>query len=168
VRHPLPEARGRPPVSAPALVAGIGSSLRGDDAAGLEVARGVRSAGARVRVVELEGEPIDLLEAVGDAPELVLVDAVVAGAPAGTVHRRDLSGSAARLPVAGVLAHTFGLADTVELARVLGRLPPRVELYAIEGSCFAIGAPMGAAVQAAVVAVACELGERFGALPARP
>ena len=62
---------------------------------------------------------------------------------------------------------TFGLGEAVELARALGRLPARVELYAIEGACFELGDPMGAAVQGAVVLVARELAERFADLPAR-
>jgi hydrogenase maturation protease len=46
------------------------------------------------------------------------------------------------------------LAETVELARVLGRLPARTVVYGIEGGSFAIGEPLTPAVAAAAVAVA--------------
>jgi hydrogenase maturation protease len=49
-------------VSPRALVIGIGNTLRGDDAVGLAVARGLAAAPPRgVRVLAYEGAPIDLL-----------------------------------------------------------------------------------------------------------
>ena len=45
--------------------------------------------------------------------------------------------------------HALGLAEAVELARSLGRLPQRVVVYGIEGESFAFGKGLSAAVAAA-------------------
>ncbi len=114
-------------------VIGLGNEWRCDDAVGLEVARRL---GGRL----LTGEPIGLVEALDGEDEVVLVDAVASDAPAGTVHAFDASST----PLPGTLfgassTHALGLAEAVELARSLGRLPRRVVVYGVEGRSFAFG-----------------------------
>ena len=139
------------------LIVGLGNPWRGDDGAGPAVARGL---GDDPRVLVYEGEPIGLIDAWSGADELILVDAVSSGAPAGTVHRLD---PLTTLP--GVLArgstHAFGLAETLELARILDRLSPRVSVYGIEGEAFTAGEELSAPVRAAVETVRLELEERL-------
>jgi hypothetical protein len=45
------------------------------------------------------------------------------------------------LPVGGLRSstHAFGVSDAVELARALGRLPDRLDVYVIEGENFTAG-----------------------------
>ena len=79
---------------------------------------------------ELSGEPAELLDALGDGVEhVVLVDAVTSGAPPGTVHRFDAS-EAALVVDANTTTHGLGLAETIELGRALGRLPARLLSWA--------------------------------------
>jgi hydrogenase maturation protease len=144
VRDALPQARDRP------LVVGVGNAWRGDDAAGLlaaDAAGGVRH----------EGDGTGLLERWAGAEHVVIVDAASAGAEPGRVTRFDAR--AAALPVTALRSstHHFGVADAIELARSLGRLPPRLEVYAIEGAAFAAGAE----VTPAVARAARELGARI-------
>jgi hydrogenase maturation protease len=125
-------------------VIGLGNAARGDDAAGLLVARAVGG-------IELEGDPSALIDLLDGAAEAVVIDAVRSGAAAGTVQRLDVSEHP--LPTAlrsSSSTHLVGLADAIELARALGRLPPRVIVYGIEGERFDTGAPVSAAVAAAV------------------
>ena len=73
-------------------VIGIGNRFRHDDAAGLEVARRVRRrVDGDVRIVELEGEPIDALDVWTAADEVIVADAVADAGAAGTVHLLDAS-----------------------------------------------------------------------------
>ena len=105
------------------LVIGVGNTYRGDDAAGLAVAEWIRAAAPPdVTVVRHEGEPISLLETWDQAREVYLVDAVSADGEPGNVYRFDLTAEplAARLRPRGT--HALGVADTIELARALGRL----------------------------------------------
>ncbi len=132
------------------LVLGVGNRWRGDDAAGLEVAR-------RAGGVEHEGDATRLLDAWAGADDVVVVDAAASDAPPGTL--RWFDASAAPLPAAQLRSstHAFGVADAIELARALGVLPAGLRVCAIEGADFALGAPMSVAVQAAVEALAAEL-----------
>ena len=89
------------------------TAWRGDDAAGLEVAR-------RAGGVEHEGDATRLLDAWAGADDVVVVDAAASGAPPGTL--RWFDASAAPLPAAQLRSstHAFGVADAIELARALG------------------------------------------------
>jgi hydrogenase maturation protease len=141
------------------LIIGLGNPWRGDDGAGPAVARAL---GEDPGVVVQEGEPIGLIDAWAGAAEVIVVDAVSSGAAPGTIHRLDPV--AERLPaeLARGSTHAFGLADTLELARALGRLPPRLVVYGIEGERFDAGEALSAPVRAAVDAVREELRERLG------
>lgn len=96
----------------------------------------------------------ELLDLWRDAAAAILVDAVATGAPPGTIHRLDAVRGPMPQAVAPAGTHDLGLRDTIELARVLGCLPPRVVLYGIEAATFAVGAPMSGPVIAALPLVA--------------
>jgi hydrogenase maturation protease len=149
-------------------VIGIGNPLRGDDAAGLLVARRVRElAGAEVDVRELEGEPSRLIDAWQGAATAVVADAARSGAVPGTVMRFDATEGPLPPFVSATSTHALGLGDAIELARALGRLPSRLIVYAIEGARFGAGDALTPAVAAAVETTAeAALGERRAAEPA--
>lgn len=141
------------------LVIGIGNPDRGDDAAGLAVARSIREATAArrdVTVVELTGDQLALLDMWGDEKDVYVIDAVWSGANPGTVFRFDATRPLS-VRFEGRGTHTFSLADVVELARVLGRLPARLTGYGIEGATFAFGAGLSPEVEAAVKGVTGQL-----------
>ena len=139
------------------LVIGIGNPARGDDAAGLAVARCIREAApGHVTVTELAGDQLALLDAWTGAREVYLIDAVCSGGTPGTVYRFDAAEPlTARFWHCGT--HTFSLADVIELGRALSRLPGRLSGYGIEGGTFEPGAPLSAEVEAAVQAVTAAL-----------
>ena len=152
MRDPLPGSDRR----AGLIVIGLGNAFRGDDAAGLAVARAL---GEDPRVLVHEGEPIDLLDRWEGAHEVIVVDAARSGSAPGTVHRLD----GLREPVAaGGSTHAFGLAETLALAHALGRAPAHVKVIGIEGERFGAGDGLSPAVAAAVEAVASELRTRLG------
>ena len=146
----------------PPAVLGIGNEYRGDDAAGLLVVRALRAAGAAQDwdLLELSGEGAGLIDAWEERPCVVLVDAVaLAGSPAGTVLRYD---DPAALPPDTELrcsSHAFGVGAALALAEVLGRLPPALVLYGINGQAFAQGAAMTPAVGDAIARVAADIAQ---------
>ena len=144
------------------VVIGVGNALGGDDAAGLLVARRVRERIAGIDVVEHEGDSTGLVELLDGAGGAVIVDALRSGSPPGTVRRFDAG--AAPLPIrlrGSTSTHAVGLADAIELARTLGRLPARLVVIGIEGERFTAGAAHTPAVEggiaAATAAVLAEL-----------
>jgi len=117
-----------------ALVVGIGNWDRGDDGFGLAVAH----------------------QLMGRVPSMVriVIDAMAPISEPGRVHRFDLSDSPLPIGFAPSSSHAFGVAETVELARSLGRLPRYLVAYLVEGEQFGTGAPLSLAVAEAVEDVA--------------
>jgi 1-phosphofructokinase len=132
------------------LVIGVGNQLRGDDAAGLEVARRLGGVPATVAVRVYEGEAIGLLELWHGVDAVVLIDTVRSGSPAGTIHRFDAGATALPAVLGRSSSHTIGVAEAIELARTLGTLPPEVVVYGVEGAVFDAGADLSGAVAGAL------------------
>ena len=71
----------------------------------------------------------------------MIVDAVRSGAAAGTVHRVEPGDGPLPRELGLASTHAFSIADTVELARALGRAPARVVVVGVEGAAFEPGRP---------------------------
>ena len=82
------------------------------------------------------------------------VDAVAPIGEPGRIHRFDLTDGPVPIAIAPRSTHAFGVAETVELARSLGRLPSDLVVYLVEGERFTTGAPLSPAVAKAVDEVA--------------
>jgi hydrogenase maturation protease len=126
------------------LVIGCGNPDRGDDGAGTLVAQQLRQCGVDACVYA--GETLGLLDLWEHADEVILVDAVVTGAPAGSIHVWDARRTSlpAKTPDS---THWLGVAEAIELARSLNRLPCRLEVYGIEGHCFDLGTGVSLEIQ---------------------
>jgi len=143
-----------------ALVVGLGSVDRGDDAAGPVVAALVGDELTAhgpddVHVVEHE-DPTALMDLWPGYRSVVVVDAIRSGSDPGTVSVLSIDpgpqGAAlpARIEPGPAGTHGLGLAAAVELARALDRLPERLTVVGIHGASFGHGEPLSAAVAAAV------------------
>lgn len=135
------------------IVIGLGNPFRRDDAAGLEAAR-------RLRNVESHTSPVgglELLELWNGADEVVVIDAMCSGGPAGTVRRFDALEELLDLAEGFGSTHGLGLVTAIGLGRELGRLPRRLVVYGIEAGDVAPGVELSAAVAAAVERVVAEV-----------
>jgi hydrogenase maturation protease len=138
---------------------GIGQSLRGDDAAGLEAVRlwqarySQTAQKLRVELSELPG--LTLLDRLEGMQAAILVDAVHSTALPGTIHRLGPDELAAFSSDAQS-AHGWGVAETLALGRSLypGLAECRITLIGIDGDQFGLGARLSPAVQAALSAAA--------------
>ena len=135
------------------LIVGVGNPDRGDDGAGIHAAR-------RLRPLRRVAEVTDcstLLDLWAEEDDVTVIDATSSGAEPGTIVRLDglcdvLAPSAPRS------THSLGLAESVELARALGKLPSRLTVYGIEASSFHHGESLSPQVEAAVETLARSLG----------
>jgi hydrogenase maturation protease len=146
----------RPPTESASLplVIGVGNEYRGDDAAGLVIARRVADAArGQARVIAESGEGAALLEAWQGAQFVILCDAVQSGAAPGTMHRLEPDREPVPTGFFRYSTHAFSVAEAIELARALGELPPRMLVYGIEGANFAAGLALSPAVAGTVDAV---------------
>ena len=145
----------------PLRIIGCGNFDRGDDAAGLLVARRLHALVVETLGVEMpgleitqSGESFSLMDCWTGFEHVILVDAT---APHGTPGQvRVWNAHADRLPedVFPCSTHAFGLREAVELGRVMNLLPQTLLLYGIEGKRFFLGAPRSPEVERAVVSVA--------------
>jgi len=139
-------------------VIGVGNRDRGDDAAGPEVARRLaHRASGDLSAIECDGGLGPTFDAITGAGPVLVVDAMSSGAAPGTVRHFDAAAGPLPVAFAARSTHGFGVAEAVELARVLGRLPERVEVIGIEGACWDAGAPLSPPVEAAITRVVDEL-----------
>lgn len=146
---------------------GVGNRFRHDDAAGLEVAAQLRAARPPgCRILEEQGEPVSLIEGFALVKEALVVDAVSSGAEPGTLHRFDATAEPLPVELFRSSTHALGVADAVELARELNRLPPRLAVYGIEGESFETGEGLSPAVRATVDSLVAELCDELSVEPA--
>ena len=134
------------------VVIGVGNPFRSDDAAGLEVVRRLR----RVTAHESSLGGFELMDLWQGADEVIIVDAMHSKAPPGTIRRYDAI--AQSLPAATFASsHAIGVAETIEMARQLNRLPPRLCVYGIEAARLTSGTAISPQVAEAIDEVAREL-----------
>jgi hydrogenase maturation protease len=135
------------------MVIGVGNPTRGDDGAGLEVAR---------RVVSVESHQAlngsyELMDVWEGADEVIVVDAARSGSPPGTVHRFDAHDEPLPTGLLATSTHSVGVGETIEMARLLGRLPKRVVVYGIEVSSVGPEVGLSAKVEQAVSELVTEI-----------
>lgn len=137
------------------LIVGCGNPTAGDDSAGIEIVRRLEELGGYgcdLRAVTAPG--VDLLELLPLAEVILFVDAVASGAAPGTLYITPLpSQQIEPRSLGSISGHGWGLAETVDLARALGRRIPRLFLLGIEAGTVAAGAPRSAAVEQAIALV---------------
>jgi len=134
------------------LLIGIGNAWRRDDGAGPAVAE--RLAGhPGLRTLILPGEGSEVIEAWRGLDHVIVVDAMRSGAAVGTIRRFDAASVSLPAGEFPSLSHRFGLAEAVEMARILGRLPARLDIWGIEAGDVGQGPGLSPEVEAAVVAV---------------
>jgi hydrogenase maturation protease len=142
------------------VVVGVGNEFRRDDGVGWAVVDRLAELVPRVPAltgVELvlsDGDPGRLIGIWQGAALGIVVDAAHThpGRP-GRVHRLEVTRDALASSTAAS-SHGMGLGEAVELARVLGRLPKRLVVFAVEGEDVSVGRGLAVPVQAAVAAVA--------------
>ena len=128
-------------------VIGVGNVWRGDDAIGLLAARRLRDRlGSSLEIVEAEGDGLALLDLMEGVDHLILIDAVKGEGRPGMIIRLDLSKESRWGTVVPCSTHAMGVADAIDLARAMRRLPKQIILYGIEIESVDSGASLSGSV----------------------
>lgn len=145
------------------LVVGIGNPWASDDGVGQEVVHRLEALAeahmrhggrAPVTCVTLAQPDVALLDALESCDTAIIVDAVISGAPPGTVHRQLWQPGMLGVRVAArASSHGFGVRELLDMAAALERLPEKVILWGIEAGSREPGQGLSAEVLAAVPAV---------------
>ncbi len=128
-------------------VVGVGNEYRQDDGVGLWVVRQMAKLDLpNVQLTELH-DCLDLLESWQTDQSVVVVDAVVSSSLPGTLHAIDAIAASIPTPFSSFSSHTFSLADAVQLAKNLDRLPRQLWIYGIEAQKHQMGIGLSKSVQ---------------------
>lgn len=136
-------------------VIGIGQSLRGDDAAGLEAVRQwqetfpetANKPEVQVEASELPG--LALIDLLNDVEAAVLVDAVQSSAKPGTIHKLSEEELASFTPDSKS-AHGWGAAETLRMRSQLTDTKVNIRIVGIEAGQMELGARLSKAVEEAM------------------
>jgi len=133
------------------LIIGIGTAYRSDDAAGLIVAERLRTRLPEgVFVITHEGEGVSLMEQMADSDAALVIDAMSSGAEPGAIRRFDANAQPLPAQMFRHSTHAIGIAQAIELGRVLGKLPRRLIVYGIEGQDFEAGTQLSPEVESSI------------------
>ena len=133
-------------------VIAVGNAWRGDDAAGLLVARRLQQDHLPgVKILESLGTVSEVQDAWREAAGVIVVDAVSSGGPPGAIYRFDAheAGLPVR-PCRSTSSHGWGVAEALALGRLFHELPPFLVIYGIEGKKFDPGQEVSPEVAAAI------------------
>ncbi|HEY6952572.1 MAG TPA: hydrogenase maturation protease [Bacteroidota bacterium] len=148
-------------------IIGVGNEYRSDDGVGLLVARKLKKANIPgTTVLELSGEGGGLMESWEGANVVVIVDAVSSGAPLGTTYCFDARSEAIPSGFFHYSTHAFSVAESIELAKILGKMPERCLLYGIEGRNFGMGTGVAPALRKAADKIVAEIRRNIASLVA--
>ena len=119
------------------MVIGVGNPYRGDDGVGPFIAGKLKKENLPGTLVKTHsGEGTSLMESWKGASKVILIDAMRSGALPGKVRRFDALSESIPSDFFHYSTHAFSIAEAVELARVMDRLPPHLIIYGIEGKNF--------------------------------
>ena len=141
-------AQARPPKTIDVLVLGLGNVLLGDDGLGAAAVAAIeRDYRVPPGVLLADGGTLglSLLDLLADSEHVVLVDAVRADAPPGTLIRLD--GADVMDAVRDRLSpHQVGVADLLDAARLIDRYPATVTLLGLVPEAIALAVVRSSAV----------------------
>lgn len=151
----------------PVTVIAVGNPYRRDDGAGAAVLARLAPLvdPTQVRLADLDGEPVRLLQAWEGSRAVWIVDAVKSGRPAGTLHEvpADRLGEVDDRGVRLGGGHLMGLSEAFELARALDLLPDDLRVVGIEAADTGDGFGLSPAVDAACDTLAARLADDIAA-----
>ena len=133
------------------LIIGVGNEFRRDDGVGLVIAQALKQKPLpQVKVLESTGDGADLIDTWQDHERVILIDAVDSGATPGTLYQFNLQDRSLPIDFLSHSTHTFGVAEAIELARTLNRLPAHCLFFGIEGADFTLGTGLSPSMEGAV------------------
>ena len=135
-------------MSSPILLIGVGNAYRSDDGVGLVVIRALQAKELPdTSCIESNGDGGALMEAWASPNKVILIDAVASGAKPGTIHRFDALTQPLPADLSFLSTHAFGVAEALQLAHALHRLPASLVVYGIEGKNFTAGTGLSSEVE---------------------
>lgn len=137
---------------------GIGNMFRRDDGVGIAIVRNLKRCLSAfdqngLEIFECSGEGTELMECWQGFQRVIIFDAVMANGEPGKIYRLQADRQFIPSDFFKYSSHAFSLAEAIELARVLDRLPDNLIIYGVEGKDFSHGEEPGAPLKQAIQTV---------------
>jgi hydrogenase maturation protease len=146
----------------PKLVIGIGNPFRSDDAVGLKIAQRLQPySGERLKVIEFANDPLNLWDQWQHYDDVRLIDAIPLKKQPGRVHQFDAARKNLPTGLFQSSTHNLGIAEAIEMARALGKLPRKFMVYAIEGKNFGFGQTLSPELEMAIEKITSQRPDRL-------
>jgi len=122
------------------IVIGIGNEYRSDDGAGIIAANRLRERISNdTMILVKDGEPNELMDCWMHADKVILIDAMSSNESPGTLTRFNVGEKPLPSKLFHYSTHSFNIAEVIELARVLNKLPKELIVFGVEGRDFGNG-----------------------------
>jgi hydrogenase maturation protease len=145
------------------LILGLGNKFRSDDGAGVIAAEKVKELGIdKFDVKILDGEGTEIMEAWKDYDNVIIIDAVQNNGGAGKIHEINANDMVLESDFFNYSSHAFGLAEAINVSKVIHKLPKFLIVYGIEGDHFQFDTKLTAKVEKAVNKTVQLIKERYG------
>ncbi len=147
------------------LFLGVGNRDRGDDGVGPLLAekllknKVLKELG--VDILPHSGEGASLMDLWEGTEKTVIVDSMKSGLSVGNIRRFDARVDRLSGGTFYYSSHLFSLAEAVEMARQLDRLPSSLIVYGIEGGAYSFGAGLSSKVAKALPGLAKTICREF-------
>jgi hydrogenase maturation protease len=141
------------------LIVGLGNTLLGDEAAGVEAVRHLEAKGGVPGALLLDGGTLSFTLAghIAECSRLIVIDAAAMGTPPGSVRVFEGDAMDRQLSGRGKSVHEVSLLELLDMARLTDTLPRRRALIGIEPALVdwrdGLTAEVAAAIPKAVAAV---------------
>jgi hydrogenase maturation protease len=112
-------------------------------------------------IVEHRGDGAALMERWRNEDHVIVIDAMSSGAAPGTIRRFEAKSQPLPATTFRDSSHVFGLAEAVELSRVLQQLPGQLTIYGVEAQVVEPGTGLSPAVEIAVEIVVQQVWEEI-------
>jgi hydrogenase maturation protease len=154
-----PRAYRDPDLPRPIAIVGVGNLLLSDDGVGIHAVRRLQSDSrieSMARLIDGGTVGTDLLAEVCGCERLLIVDAVDAGLPPGTIIWMDFSGPDPQ-KIDTRNAHQSGIPGLLDDLRLLGQAPRQVVLVGVQPAALGLGTQLSPEVAGALPAVSAEV-----------
>ncbi len=145
------------------LILGIGNKFRSDDGAGVAAAEKIKKFGVeKFDVKIIDGEGTDIMESWKGYDNVIIIDAVQKNGSSGKIYEINACEEELQSDFFNYSSHAFGLAEAINVSRVMNKLPKSLIVYGIEGQHFNFDTKLSGKIEKAVNKTAEMIKEKYG------
>lgn len=122
------------------LIIGIGNEFRGDDAAGILIARKLKNDFPEIEIIEFFEIELDLIDYFKKYDNIIIIDALKSHkSEAGTIEIFEITENFEFTSLQYFSSHSISLSDVLKFSKILNCLPKKLIIIGINSTNFEMG-----------------------------